>query len=343
MATHPRMSAHRFLSDVPLPAAHGAGRRAVHRVRRRLSRAPDRAVTSPARSIERRELVGIRARAGRERCRGGRPARRRCIASVAGVGAFAPHQLVEQRAVERQERGALLGARRVVARTASPSQSRTAATPRTATGVGPRRPQTNRAGGEVAEDASRAPPCRTRPAARRDTSRRGSGTTGTPARPAADPSALRRCSQSGMRRRGLPRGRRSARAAFIRNRAPNSDVLPTSSTTRRSRLGRLAARRIAFTGSGAAEVGEAQHDAVVGGLHLNLGQCPPSSPRSPFLPASDSATRWRAPCPTARSRVRRTARAARAERHPTSSRKCSRTSSRSSGTDAATTARCSRT
>ena len=46
--------------------------------------------------------------------------------------------------------------------------------------------------------------------------------------------ALSRCSQSGIRRRGLPRGSSSARAAFIRNRAPNSDDAPTSSSTSRS-------------------------------------------------------------------------------------------------------------
>ena len=38
-------------------------------------------------------------------------------------------------------------------------------------------------------------------------------------------------SQSGMRLFGIPRGNSSARPAFMRNRAPNSDDAPTSSIT----------------------------------------------------------------------------------------------------------------
>ena len=82
-------------------------------------------------------------------------------------------------------------------------------------------------------------------------------------------SALSRCSQSGIRRRGLPRGSSNARAAFILKRAPKSEVEPTSSITSCSAS---APERPSSDWTGAhPEVGQAQHDAVVGRLHLKIG------------------------------------------------------------------------
>ena len=73
-----------------------------------------------------------------------------------------------------------------------------------------------------------------------------------------------------MRRRGLPRGRSSARAAFIRKRAPNSDVDPTSSITSCAASAALDAQQCADR-CRRSEVRKPQHDAVVGGLHLHIG------------------------------------------------------------------------
>ena len=83
-------------------------------------------------------------------------------------------------------------------------------------------------------------------------------------------SDLSRCSQSGIRRRGFPRGSSSARAAFILNRAPNSDVEPDflHHQLLRSGAGESEQR---LNRRADAEIRQAQHDTVVGSLHLQVG------------------------------------------------------------------------
>ena len=189
-----------------------------------------------ARAIDQhRELVGV----ARLRSPGAVPRRRRedFVAAPRASPRRRPRPPSPRRAARDRATAAPPAARRAACRrrTSSPSRSRTAATRANGDGI------------SVATDADAlsrrrrcgrarraAPACRTRPAARRDRSRRRSGTTGTRCTACSRSSALSRWSQSGMRRRGLPRGSSSARAAFIRKRAPNSDDAPTSSRMSRS-------------------------------------------------------------------------------------------------------------
>ena len=141
--------------------------------------------------------------------------------------------------------------------------------------------------------------------------------------------ALSRWSQSGMRRRGLPRGSSSARAAFMRKRAPNSDDSPISSSTASLRLVRREAPQ-GVERHRPVEIRETQHDAVVRGLHLHV--------RTGVRVASVAAAKRtrardaRAPFPTARSRVRQTARESRCARHSSRRESVRRRERLSSGT-----------
>ena len=209
-------------------------RRRIQQLEHRIRRAqPSSASATRARSSSAREIAGAieqhRQLVGRARPRPGAVPRRRASSSLERLERSPrrrPRCPSARRAARDRATAAPRAARRAACRrrTSSPSRIRTAATPRTATAA---RVSTERIAMRPARDARRARRAAPRMSnASCSTSRYVStriGNDGNSRTACSRSSALSRCSQSGMRRRGLPRGSSSARAAFMRKRAPNSD------------------------------------------------------------------------------------------------------------------------
>ena len=132
-------------------------------------------------------------------------------------------------------------------------------------------------------------------------------------------SALSRCSHSGIRRFGDPRGKSSARAAFMRKRAPNSDVLPTSFITR---VSASSAERCRSAESGAVVPRLGSRSMIPSSVVCTCTSIPGSASRTRCASAIPQGAFTRPP--NTECRMIRTA--------PISSRNCSMTIVRSSGT-----------